>query len=147
MNLTDKILNYSYKRQKLTEAFAVFFVFLGVSFKFGEFGTKWMWSSYPFAAVLIAGISLIFILIRLKIEKIKIQKTINLIQNNSKKENSLDLLTERQKEVFDLILMNKTNKQITEELFIELSTLKTHINKIYKTLNIKNRKEVKQFKK
>jgi ATP/maltotriose-dependent transcriptional regulator MalT len=50
-------------------------------------------------------------------------------------------LTNRQREIFDLIAKGKSNKDIINELFIELSTLKTHINKIYKTLGITNRKE------
>ncbi len=52
-------------------------------------------------------------------------------------------LTMRQKEVYDLIISGKTNKEIISELFIEQSTLKTHINQIYKKLNIKNRNELK----
>ncbi len=76
----------------------------------------------------------------------KIQNVINSIQNNSDKTEKIDLLTNRQKQVFELILQNKSNKQISHELFIELSTLKTHINKIYKTLNIKSRKDVRNYK-
>ncbi|MFD2586040.1 LuxR C-terminal-related transcriptional regulator [Croceitalea marina] len=52
-------------------------------------------------------------------------------------------LTGRQKEVYDLIIAGKTNKEIMSELFIEQSTLKTHINQIYRKLDIKNRKELK----
>ena len=33
-----------------------------------------------------------------------------------------------------------------EELSIELSTLKTHINKLYKTLGIENRKQLRNYK-
>jgi len=46
-------------------------------------------------------------------------------------------------EVYDLIISGKTNKEIMTELFIEQSTLKSHINQIYKKLNIKNRRELK----
>jgi len=146
MKLRDIILDFSFKRQKWIEMFAVFFIFLGVSFKFTSNGTKWIWSSYPYIAVLIAGFSLILIIIWLRTEKRKIQNLINSIQNNSDKSKKIDLLTKRQKQVFELILQNKSNKQISQELFIELSTLKTHINKIYKTLDIKNRKEVRKYK-
>lgn len=44
---------------------------------------------------------------------------------------------------FDLIVAGKSNKEIIEKLFIELSTLKTHINKIYKTLEVSSRKEAR----
>ncbi|CAN0589399.1 unnamed protein product, partial [Ectocarpus sp. 12 AP-2014] len=52
-------------------------------------------------------------------------------------------LTERQREVYDLIISGKTNKEIMSELFIEQSTLKSHVNQIYKKLNIKSRRELK----
>jgi len=52
-------------------------------------------------------------------------------------------LTERQKEVYDLIIAGKTNKEIMTKLFIEQSTLKSHINQIYKKLDIKSRRELK----
>ncbi len=146
MKLRDGILNYSFKRQKWIEMFAVFFIFLGVSFKFTSNETKWIWASYPYIAVLIAGFSLVFIIIWLRIEKKKIQVVINSILDKSDKTEKIDLLTNRQQQVLELILQNKTNKQISEELFIELSTLKTHINKIYKTLNIKSRKDIRMYK-
>ncbi len=55
----------------------------------------------------------------------------------------LNTLTERQREVYDLIISGRTNKEIMTELFIEQSTLKSHINQIYRKLDIKNRKELK----
>jgi len=146
MSLKDNILNYSYKKQKWIEMLAIFFIFLGVSFKFTTTGTKWVWANYPYFAVLSAGFSLILIIIWLRVEKKKVQDLIISIQSNSDKTEKIDSLTLRQKQVFDLILQNKTNKQISEELFIELSTLKTHINKIYGVLNIKSRKDARKYK-
>jgi ATP/maltotriose-dependent transcriptional regulator MalT len=74
----------------------------------------------------------------------KIKSEITGIKPNA--ENKLDKLSEKQKQVFDLILIGKSNKEIMNELCIELSTLKTHINKIYKTLEITSRKQVKKIK-
>ncbi|GAB5465557.1 MAG: hypothetical protein Kapaf2KO_09930 [Candidatus Kapaibacteriales bacterium] len=54
-------------------------------------------------------------------------------------------LTDRQKEVFELIRSGHSNKEIMSKLFIEQSTLKTHINQIYRKLDIKNRKELKSI--
>ncbi len=48
-------------------------------------------------------------------------------------------LTKREIEVFKLMIKGLTNKQIGEELFISLSTVKTHIINIYSKLHIKNR--------
>ena len=52
-------------------------------------------------------------------------------------------LTSRQREIYDLILSGKSNKEIVSILYIEQSTLKTHINHLYKKLNIQSRKELK----
>ncbi len=55
-------------------------------------------------------------------------------------------LTSKEQEIFDLILAGKSNKEIASALFIEVSTVKTHINKIYGKLNVKSRKEAIQLK-
>ncbi len=146
MDTNNKILNFFNKKQKLLVALAIFLIFLGVSFNIKSGETTWVWTNYPYVALLIAGLAIILVLLWLKIEKRKIQKTINAIHRDKQIVDKHDLLTQRQQQVFDLILQNKTNKEISDELFIELSTLKTHINKIYKTLDIKNRKETQKFK-
>ena len=43
--------------------------------------------------------------------------------------------------LYEVITNGKTNKEIAQELFVELSTVKTHINNIYRQLNVSNRKE------
>ena len=53
-------------------------------------------------------------------------------------------LSERELEVFKALITGQTNSQIMEALFIEKSTLKSHINRIYKKLNISNRDELKR---
>jgi DNA-binding NarL/FixJ family response regulator len=64
-----------------------------------------------------------------------------------KEENGLQLrlkkLSDKEQEIEQLILLGKSNKEICAELFIEQSTLKTHINHIYKKLEIHSRKELK----
>ena len=54
-------------------------------------------------------------------------------QKDNKTSNLLSELTSRQKQVYDLILSDKTNKEIMAELYIEQSTLKSHINQIVTT--------------
>ncbi len=56
-------------------------------------------------------------------------------------------LTKQESKVVELIYTDKTNLQISEELFISPSTVKTHINNIYRKLNISSRNELKRFKK
>ncbi|SIQ94036.1 response regulator transcription factor [Maribacter ulvicola] len=57
---------------------------------------------------------------------------------------SLEKLTEQENTVVQQILEHKTNKEIAALLFISVSTVKTHINNIYKKLNITSRDEIKQ---
>jgi len=147
MKLKETVLNHIYNYQKLVLAFAIFFLFSGVGFTVKPNGVNWFWEGYPVIALLVAGLSLLLAFVWIKIEKHKINKTIESIQHVSDNTDKVDMLTNRQKQVFDLILQNKSNKEISEELFIEMSTLKTHINKIYKTLNVGSRKEVRSFKK
>jgi DNA-binding CsgD family transcriptional regulator/general stress protein CsbA len=51
------------------------------------------------------------------------------------------VLTNKEIEILQLIAQGKSNKEIACVNFIELSTVKTHINNIYGKLEVKNRKE------
>lgn len=51
------------------------------------------------------------------------------------------LLTEKERTIWESLAAGKTNKEIAADLFIELSTVKTHINNLYKRLGVANRKE------
>ncbi len=52
--------------------------------------------------------------------------------------------TQRELKILDLILKGKSNKAIAVELFIELSTVKSHINKLYSKMGVSNRQEAKR---
>ena len=51
-------------------------------------------------------------------------------------------LSTQEKNIKNLILSGKSNKEIAGELFISLNTVKTHITNIYNKLNISNRKDL-----
>lgn len=55
-----------------------------------------------------------------------------------------DPLTKQEKSVLELILQDKTNKEIADLLFISLSTVKSHIHSIYKKLGVSSREAVKK---
>lgn len=57
----------------------------------------------------------------------------------------IDYLTSKEREIYYLILEQKSNKQIAALLFISHATVKTHINNIYRKLSIKSRKELRYF--
>ncbi|MHC5200692.1 LuxR C-terminal-related transcriptional regulator [Myroides sp. LJL119] len=51
-------------------------------------------------------------------------------------------LTNQEEKIAKLILEDKSNKEIADELFISLSTVKTHIRNLYAKLNVANRYEL-----
>lgn len=51
-------------------------------------------------------------------------------------------LTNQEEKIAKLILEHKSNKEIADELFISLSTVKTHIRNLYAKLNVSNRQEL-----
>ena len=51
-------------------------------------------------------------------------------------------LSKQENNVKNLIMQGKTNKEIAAELFISISTVKTHTSSIYSKLNVSNRKEL-----
>ena len=148
MEFLAKYLNMIFKKQKLLEFLAVLMIFISIGFSFGGEGAKWFWDDYPFIAMFLVIAGLLLSLLWIKIEKHKTQTIINEIKNSTKNNSDIinekvNLLTKRQREIFDLILQGYSNKEIMDELLIELSTLKTHIHNIYKTLEIVNRKEAR----
>jgi DNA-binding CsgD family transcriptional regulator len=54
-------------------------------------------------------------------------------------------ISEREKEIIHLLLKGKSNKEIEDELFISIHTVRNHIYNIYKKLGIKNRVELVNF--
>ncbi len=51
-------------------------------------------------------------------------------------------ITEREKDIMDLIVLGKTNKAIGEQLYISEKTVKNHIYNLYKKLGINSRFEL-----
>ena len=60
-------------------------------------------------------------------------------KQNFKSINNYNSLTIRQKEIIEFALHGFSNKEISEKLFISVSTVKTHLNNIYKEMKVSNR--------
>lgn len=68
--------------------------------------------------------------------------------HKKRQHNIIDLrskLSKQEQVVLDHLLQNKSNKDIAEALFLSVSTIKTHINNIYKKLNVQSRDEAKSL--
>lgn len=59
-----------------------------------------------------------------------------------RKVTTVDNLSKQEINIKNYILRGKSNKEIADELFISISTVKTHITSIYNKLNISNRGEL-----
>lgn len=74
-------------------------------------------------------------------------KLINALSNNSKNERSLnlgklDVLTDRETEILNLVIKGKSNLEISNTLFISEGTVKNYISKILKKLNLQRRTQL-----
>lgn len=52
---------------------------------------------------------------------------------------SKSILTKREKEVFDLLILNKTTKEIANTLKISEKTVRNHISNVMQKLGVKGR--------
>jgi len=82
-------------------------------------------------------IGLMLVLISLSLLILKYYSNNNFI-------NEKDTLTPRENEILDLIQKGYSNKDIAMELFISVSTVKTHINNIFKKKKVAKRKDLLQ---
>lgn len=49
------------------------------------------------------------------------------------------ILTKREKEVFELLVLNKSTKEIAEKLFISEKTVRNHVSNAMQKLGVKGR--------
>ncbi len=62
------------------------------------------------------------------------------LKKNSK--TNREKLTTQEQKIYELIKAKYSNKEIAAELYISISTVKTHVNNIYKKLGISSRKQI-----
>lgn len=96
--------------------------------KYSNGNKSWVWA-------LILGLSML-----LNVYFIVIQRK----QRAKQKDISLAKLTVQEQNIVHEILKDKTNKEIAASMFISLSTVKTHINNLYKKLAVSSREEIKE---
>ena len=60
--------------------------------------------------------------------------------------NQLESLSVQERKIYNLLKMGHSNKEISEEYNIGLSTVKSHVSSIYNKLNVRSRKEAMDFK-
>ncbi|MBV7268611.1 response regulator transcription factor [Winogradskyella luteola] len=66
-----------------------------------------------------------------------------IVGSRRKKANKqLKLLSVQERKIYSLLVEGKSNKEISEEFNIGVSTVKSHVSSIYNKLNIKSRKDI-----
>ena len=87
----------------------------------------------------------------IELENIKMRKVLEQMLQNGNQESYNDRieqessnLTDRQKQVIELVKLGKTNKEIANELFISENTVKYHLKIIYNILKIENRTQLQE---
>ncbi|WP_281612680.1 helix-turn-helix transcriptional regulator [Flammeovirga sp. SubArs3] len=65
---------------------------------------------------------------------------------SKRKNHNIKQLSIQERKIFDLLRNGLSNKEISAECNIELTTVKSHISSIYSKLKIKSRKEAMDFK-
>lgn len=146
--IMETLYNALYKFQHYLLGTAVFLLLLSASVRFDASSFGLLWSAYPQIAVLILLTGLALVILYIQLDKKKLEKLNRQINERHGESDTgfsvlLRQLTNRERAVFNLIIQGKSNKQIMSELYIEASTLKSHVNHIYKKLNIKDRKELR----
>ena len=95
------------------------------------------WKTWWFKTICVfLGFFLLFILykIRIRIIETRLQKK-NKLEFFYKKYN----ITSRERDIVELIILDRANKEIEEALYISSHTVKNHINNIFKKVQITNR--------
>lgn len=93
---------------------------------------KWKDNLLIIESILLVILLLIIIVLWRSMKKLQFEKTSDALLND---------LTQKEKEILNLMASGMSNKEIAASLFVELSTVKTHINNIYKQLKVSGRKE------
>ena len=147
-NILMKLKDILSKYQKYLLGIALLLSSIAISIRSSDGKINLVLHKYPALIFLMVVISSFLVVIYFQINRKKISSLSNQIKEQSKTKSEvvdalLNGLTERQRVVYDMIISGKTNKEIMTELFIEQSTLKSHINQIYKKMDFKSRSELK----
>ena len=94
---------------------------------------------------ILSGIAVIFFFIGIYLNKKSLRKQEGqTIEIDYQKIKALEI-SDREYEVLQKISEGLSNKEIADQLFVSESTVKTHVNNVYKKLNVQSRSDIKEL--
>ncbi len=105
---------------------------------YGEESIAPFWSHWSFWTSLFLGGICAFLFI----ENRKLKQGIS--RKTSSYDEAAFQLTKQEEKILQLIVQGQSNKEIASTLYVELSTVKSHINKLYSKLSVSKRSEAIQ---
>ena len=134
-----------------------FILFYGFLMALLVFALKWLQWKYliaDYSTEVYAGLIAIFFTIigiwialqLLKAKPLMVEKEVLPVKTETPDQEIWDKLqlSIREKEVLQLLINGHTNAQIADELYLSVSTIKTHVSNLYVKLNVKNRVQAVQ---
>lgn len=121
LNLKDHPYNQNYKRK--------------LQYHSGEELNRTPWN-WIFLTGLFALMSLFF-----GYRYFTLKSSLGLSSNEKEPAFNVAVFTKQELKILQLIIKGDSNKEIAQQLFIELSTVKSHINKLYSKLGVNNRSD------
>ncbi|PCJ63757.1 MAG: hypothetical protein COA58_15560 [Bacteroidetes bacterium] len=88
------------------------------------------------------AIALIFFAIGFVITKGSVNRTEEEVSSASQESVNFEELSVRENEILHLIVAGHSNKEIASQIFVSLSTVKTHIYSIYKKMHVNSRPQL-----
>jgi DNA-binding NarL/FixJ family response regulator len=136
------------KNRKYLLGIALVLSSVAISIRGSNGDVRLVLAKYPVLITILIVLSSFLVALYFRMANNKISNLTTQIKEQAKDNSEgfkaqLNELTPRQREVYELIVLGRTNKEIRSELFIEQSTLKSHINQIYRKLDINSRRELK----
>src|SRR3989304_2464109 len=79
------------------------------------------------------------------VTKTLINNYLNISSSSKKRNEHHDHLSEREQQVFSLLVLGHTNKEISDALFISIKTVETHRTRIMQKLNLNTRAQLVHY--
>lgn len=144
----DRMWDFFERHERKVIGASLFFFLALISFEYRQGAFRFIIFDFPTLVFLLAFLSCVSVIILIQIQRQRIRRLTEHLRlresaDQSSNNQNVQKLTKRQQEVFQLIQQGMSNKEIQAALHIGQSTLKTHINQIYKELGISGRKDVR----